>query len=329
MKRLGWRPTAVAMVLVSVAAVLLGTAHADSDNPETGVWWRLRPDNSAPRPPVLADIPERGLWIDSGPNGNQAQSAVRFRIDAKAVPEALTLRVHEDASAPALRVSLCAAANAWAKPESSPGGWADRAEPNCTRYRTNGIVQPSGTDVVFSLAGAPVSAGVLDLVLTRAPDDQTSYLNATFARPELVDLALGSPISSGAGLPAPEPSVGDSVPPPLTSGGLVDSGPPSPFAFDADVGGLLREATAPVVGDGASLSSASGAPGAAPPRAALSRRVIEPASESGAVRVALLLVLGVLLTWMAAIASKRWSSEGSAAPAAFTLYRGTRDRRGR
>lgn len=317
------------VAVASVVAVLLGTAHADADNPETGVWWRLRPDNSTPRPPVLVDIPDQGLWLDSGPNGNQAQSAVRFRVSARVVPEALTLRVHEDASVPALRVSLCLAANAWVKPESSPGGWNSRAEPNCERYRANGIVQATGDAVVFSLTGAPTAAGVLDLVLTRAPDDQTSYQNVTFARPTIGDLELGSPVGLGVGLPAADTSFGGGASPPPSSGGAAYSAAPSPFAFGADAGGPLRTATSRAADEAPGLALESAASNAAASRSALRRRVIEPATEAGAVRVAFLLVLGVLLTWMAAIASKRLATEQSATAATFTLYRGTRDRRRR
>jgi hypothetical protein len=123
-------------MIVAMACLLGSPASAQSaQDVESGVWWQLNQGGAGVAPPsVLVDIPDGGLWLNSGPNGDSALSAVRFSVAEGLVPEEVVLRIHQDSSTPALALALCAADKDWQPPEERPGPWAERAIPDCGRF---------------------------------------------------------------------------------------------------------------------------------------------------------------------------------------------------
>lgn len=314
MSRPSARMLVVCAVLLVGGPVPAGAQDTSGSDVQTGVWWMLQAGGAGlPPPPLLVDIPEGGLWLSSGPGGDQARSAVRFAT-GDADPELLVLRIHQDSSTPALAFAVCAAAEPWSPSVSRPGPWEERAEPDCESFRADGEVDESREEVQFDLSD--LEAGdTVDLVLTRRPDDTSSYLHATFAAPEASDLQVGSPVGAGgavvpgpagsAALPATAAPVASSpgfrsgggttfTPPVSTAPGML---PASPF----DVGDGLAAAPAPAVVD---------VPATAP-------------EAWDAARWVAAVALAVLMVWIAAILSRRMLGGAAAAGAPrFTLYRG-------
>lgn len=310
----------VTAFLALVAGTPVGAQAADE--PETGVWWQLNTGNGlgVPPPPLIVDVPDGGLWLSSSPGGDQARSALRVPTPDGKVPETLTLRVNSDSSTPALAMALCAVAEPWTVPDESPGPWDDRAKPDCDTFTANGIVAFDGASIDFALSGFDPGED-LDLVLTRVPDDPSTYVNATFLPPEPEDLRVGSPVGTGGFVP---PST--TTPPPQTAPNSVADfgsvpGVGGGFTPTFDAGGTGGDLTLP--DDPGATPAAPNAPiadvGQDDELATAPAAFDEP---SDAARWVAFVVLIVLLAWIAAIVSRRMMGGAGPELPRFTIYRG-------
>ena len=303
------------LTLLTVTACLLvsPTGAQSAEEVESGVWWQLNQGSAGVAPAaVLADIPEGGLWLNSGPNGDTALSAVRFRVAEGHVPEEVVLRVHQDSStAPA--VALCAPANNWEAPEDRPGPWEQRAIPDCDRFAAAGVVE---RDVIRFPLPKSVPRDVVDLVLTRVPADTQSYVNVTFERPSASDLKTAAPVSAGGFTPPVTVETAPSNERFTSSGG--DSGvelgaDASPFPGTAAGDGEVPAGRTTSEGDGNSRSTEASAKRRVP-----SPAVITEAWDGG--RRSALVMLVVLTAWIGAIARRRLVARPTTQR--FTLYGG-------
>lgn len=307
----------IALALILCVMAPGSTVGAQSaGEPESGVWWQFQTSGGGlPAPPVLVDLPDGGLWISSSPSGDQAVSAVRYKVRSGEVAESVTLRVRQDSSTPALAVALCPPKSAWSPPETRPGPWDDRAVPDCERRAFKGALSDDGVTVTFPLTGYGAGETV-DLVLTRVPDDAQSYLSATFEKPLSGDLRTGAPVSTGGGFaPASDFSgsstVSDPVADSFAAGGRSTAGfggSPLPAAPAADD----PSADTPAEGDGATDDSDEGESAVGVPIAANSGWETSQKIAFGA--------LALLLLAMAWILSKRLAV-GASGPR-VTLYKG-------
>lgn len=344
MRPLSSRLTLAALALLVCAAAPVSAQSSATEEPTTGVWWQgMTSGGGLPPPPLLVDLPEGGLWLSSGPNGDSAVSAVRFSVPSSGVAERLTLRVREDSSTPALSFALCAPENEWTPPAERPGPFEERALPDCEAMLVEGAETPDGTAVEFALSGFGPGEEV-DLVLTRLPDDTGSYLNVTFEKPVASDLRVGAPVSGGGFSPTPNevggggespaspgsssaPSPGPSfTPSPASGGGGVRFDSPSGGgSFDTPASGL-NVTPAPVAvpsapadgGTGTTLQFVEGD----------GQEVASPVVNAiqdpwDAARYSALVMFGALCLWIAAIVSRRLAGGDMARERAFTLYRGS------
>jgi hypothetical protein len=309
------------MLLAAALLTAIGApAGAQStDEPASGVWWQFKTrSGGVPTPPVVVDIPQGGLWLNSNPTGDQALSAVRFTVGSDALPQRLALRVRSNRSTPALAAVMCPAQKAWTPPAERPGPWEDRAVPDCGRGQIEGRLV-DGKELVFDLASFGPGDDV-DLVLTRTPGDAQSHLDATFEKPVAADLQLGSVVSAGSGFAGGNPSSNGS---PNDVGASFDAGPagsgfsaPSSAEFGGGPPGLPE-----AVGrsdDGGAVASPTGPAG----RAVGAGRANAVQDAWDAARFTALAAFVVLCLWIAAILSRRLTAGSRSPGPSFTLYRG-------
>ncbi len=309
MKRLLAAVLLTALVMAGPAAV-----HAqapDRDEPMTGVWWQL--PAPAPVGSLVAPMPEGGLWLNSWPVGDQAVSAVRFEVPSSAVAERLVLRIERDASAPALALAACPPVEPWFAPEEQPGSWDARPEPDCGKRQASGLLV-DGERVEFVLHGYRPGEAV-DLVLTRLPGDDQTFIDVSFEAPQPVDLQTRSVVSPGGVVPNPTETPSPTPAPDATpTGGAVVPAPARDWPGSAPplLPGLLqgREGEAAAV-TGSRMGTAGDN------HRALTVRV----TPRDAAHWTALVVFGVLALWIAAIVSRRLSGLDDGGPR-FTLYRG-------
>lgn len=334
-------PTELRFLLLLVLCGLLSAPAAlaqAATSPETGVWWQLRREGGGIAPPAaLVDIPEGGLWLNSGPNGEQAVSALRFDVPRDAVAEGLTLRIHEDNSTPEPVMALCPPAEPWQPPDEPPGPWEQRAVADCERHATNGVVSEDGETVAFSLLGYGAGEDV-DLVLTRVPDDSDTYLSVTFAAPVPADLQTREAVSGGGFVaPSNDPvsPTTTTTPPPVAGGSDTSTG----SAPSGSAGPRSGSASGGFGGAGPALPPTSAPPTAAPTtplardeQSASAGRQEDLAAEdvvtveqgtSAATAVASVFLIG-LAGWIALIVAHRVrAGRGAIRPPSYTLYKGT------
>ncbi len=256
----------------------LPAAAAADGTADTGVWWRAEPADGALPPPV--DVPDGGLWVGADAAGDSAVSAVRLTAGSGA-PTALVLHVHSASPSTAdAPVQACPPAAPWQPPSASPGAWASRAEPDCSRVRVRGRVSDDGRSVVVDLAGL-VQGGTVDLVLAAvAAPSAPGGADVTFERPTSADLRYPEeqrPSAPASSPPAPdrEPHSAPPGPDEAQVQALAAAAPPqapsapSPQATasppadrreaSSSPGGPVSPAAAPVAGGGPAAAAGTGA----------------------------------------------------------------------
>lgn len=252
-RRAGRLASTASALVVLVAPFALAPTSADGASPvshlESGSWWQAQPAGGQLPPPP--NVPTKGLWIDSTPQGN-AVSAVRFTLSGATAP-VLHLRVHGPTPTTGASIEACVTSSAW-KPATA-GPWAARPQADCAHG--SAPTQLSGTVLTVDLSGIAAPTGAYDLILEPTaspapPAPPQQPFDVTFEEPAATDIA-STPYA-----------------------------PESPPALTAPVDGSATEAPAPAVDSApvAAVSAPSDAPVAGELSAALPSGVVAPPSPT-------------------------------------------------
>lgn len=185
----------------------------------TGSWWADQlPGGVLPPPPT---VPSGGLWVSATPAGDNAVSAVRFRLDGAQAP-VLHLKVHQAQPASSVAIVACpvtAAAASW-KAESA-GPWSDRPAADCGTHAA-AVLSSDRATAAIDLSGIPAVAGAVDVVLQPAAGavfdatfepvraaDITALVPAATAPPAAVAPPAAGPQPAPAAGPQPVPAAAD------------------------------------------------------------------------------------------------------------------------
>lgn len=216
-----------AALAVVVIAPPAATASPAVTALASGSWWQVQPSGGQIPPPP--NVPTKGLWVDSAPNGT-AISAVRFTLSGATAP-VLHLRVHQQAPGTTATIQACVTTSAWRPATAGP--WTARPQAECARGSAPTNLQ--GNQLTVDLSGLTPGAGATyDVVLEPAPAPAggapAQPFDITFEEPVAGDIATSSstpdlppPLSapvdgSAAESPAPSPAVAAPVTPAAPSG---------------------------------------------------------------------------------------------------------------
>ena len=145
-----------AALLASSAGVLAWPASADAQAPDAIGWW-YRPQQSGtpvtiPAPPI---VPEGGLYVAQGPNGEQvAIAAVEYPVSG-AGTATLTLQPASGAVG-TVAVTACPLSAGFTPVPN--GAWDQAPAYNCTSASADGVVAADGA-ITFALSADFVAAG--------------------------------------------------------------------------------------------------------------------------------------------------------------------------
>lgn len=145
-----------AVLLASSTVVLVWPTTADAQAPDAVGWW-YRPQQSGtpvtiPAPPI---VPDGGLYVAQGPNGEQvAVAAVEYPVTG-AGTATLTLK---SASGAVGTVAVTACPLSAGFTPVGNGAWDQAPAYNCTSSSADGVVAPDGT-ITFALSADFVAAG--------------------------------------------------------------------------------------------------------------------------------------------------------------------------
>jgi hypothetical protein len=239
-----------ALVLVAIALVLASAPRAGADAPVAIGWWSQA--SALPPPP---DVSADGLYVQGGPGGPVAISALRFQLPTGTNPDQLVL-IPNGVASPSAAVQVCPL-----KPESldfqpaQNGAWSDAPAYDCSG--ANAIVgeaDDSGA-LTFKIGTLPqdgilgvavIATGATDRVPIAKPDASTLTTTPSAIEPTpsggetftpTYDPGTSSAPSYSAPAPAASPSVAlpttpaPAVTPPSSGGAaVVPSAPPGPDA---------------------------------------------------------------------------------------------------
>ena len=216
--------------LCALAAPLAATGRAGAVSTvsgiQTGSWWQVQPAGGQLPPP--ANVPTKGVWIQSTSLGPSAISAIRFVLSGAAAP-VLHLRVHQAQPAALVAVIACPAKGRWTPTTAGP--WSLRPVADCSGAQASGALSADGTHLTLDLSGLP-NTGTYDIVLQPAmvaaslpvavpsplPTPAPTF-DATFEPVQASDIAL-TPSS-------PETGSGDLAPPVPVAAPVPNAAAPS------------------------------------------------------------------------------------------------------
>jgi len=165
---------AVSAAIALLVVVVLPVRPAGADAPAAAGWWSQA--SSLPPPP---DVSSDGLYVQGGPSGPVAISALRFALPEGQAPQKLVL-VPNGVASPSAAVQVCPL-----KPQSEQfkpaqnGAWADAPAYDCDgKHAVVGTADAAGTlsfDVSAladggTLAVAVIATGAGDRVPIAKPD---------------------------------------------------------------------------------------------------------------------------------------------------------------
>ncbi len=235
----------ICIVLLS-SAVAARPAVAAVETEEHGYWWRSQ-TGVGPALPAPKFVPSGGLWVARDPAGDQAVSALRFRLAAGDRAETLTLDLGDTVGAPDVVACPAAGTGVWAKAEA--GGWDGRPRGDCQAGSVAPTVAAGGRRWTFSIT-AFQRDGIIDVVLLPRPGSSGSF-SVTFPPPTAASLALAAPPGAAPAETAPT----DPVPPPAPTSPAADQPAPA-VSPPAPVGGAINSPFAPAFTDAAPLAPA-------------------------------------------------------------------------
>lgn len=216
-----------AALAVAVVGPRAATASPAVTQLASGSWWQVQPAGGQIPPPP--NVPTKGLWVDSAPNGT-AISAVRFTLSDATAP-VLHLRVHQQAPGTTATIQACVTTTAWRPATAGP--WTARPTADCARGSAPTNLQ--GNQLTVDLSGLTPGAGsTYNVVLEPAPvpagGAPAQPFDITFEQPVAGDIATSSsapdlpqpmttPVDgSAAESPAPSPAGAAPVMPAAPSG---------------------------------------------------------------------------------------------------------------
>lgn len=92
-RRIVLRRAVLTFFAIAAAPLLLPNAGSADEPARQGWWWQANPGNGAPAPPGPPDVPGDGLYVQGGPSGPVALSAVQFELADGQKPATLTLHL--------------------------------------------------------------------------------------------------------------------------------------------------------------------------------------------------------------------------------------------
>ncbi len=149
-------------------------------------WWSQTTPTSAVTPPAPPDVPANGLFVENGPNGPVALSALTFAVPINAQIGELALTI---AGSPALTRPpvACLATSAFSPVQN--GAWTSRPTYDCA-HEVPGNVDSNRTAVVFPVSGLAKNGELSIVVLAGGPVDRIA-MNAPTANALTVTVAPG------------------------------------------------------------------------------------------------------------------------------------------
>ena len=92
-RRVALRRAVLTFFAIAAAPLLLPNVGSADEPARQGWWWQTNPGNGAPAPPPPPDVPGDGLYVQGGPSGPVAISAVQFELADGQKPTTLTLHL--------------------------------------------------------------------------------------------------------------------------------------------------------------------------------------------------------------------------------------------
>ena len=213
-------------LVAGLVLLLVSTAPAGAKAPDaTGWWWQgqqgaLSDVGAMPAPP---SVPEDGLYVASGPLGEQAMAAVRLALGPGERSQLLVLKVAEVTGTPVL--GACATVGPWEPRHNAP--YEDRPEVDAERCAP-GTVADDGLTVSFEI-GSIATASAVDVAIVAGvnEDGSPATFQASFEPPG--DDAI--PVTAApAAAPAPRPAASPAATPSATTPAAFRPAPPQPPA---------------------------------------------------------------------------------------------------
>jgi hypothetical protein len=286
-RRRTWRAAGTAL-LAAAAVLFVWPSGAGADSPSAQGWW-FRPQQAGtpvalPAPPV---VPDKGLYVAQGPNGeNLAIAAVDYAV-SEPVASTLMLTV-ASGGAGTVAITACPASSGF-KPVQA-GAWSDAPGYNCTAAAVEGAVAADGKTVAFALTPDFVTAGGSAVQAVLVPKPGSDPFQVPFEQPGDSSFTPGAGAGAGGA---------DTSPVAAASGAPVSSD--APLADLSGGGALSGFDSGSTLGNNA-VTGAPTAPPVAKRRAprvqvaspvAVSRRVADRAAA-----VTALGIIGIAMWWL-------------------------------
>lgn len=160
------------VAMLGALAVLLiaaeGDAGSDARLDDHGWWWAMQTGLVELPPP--SSVPEDGLYVANGAQGETAIAGVRYELDDDdALGATLVLEVAEEQGGDVAGIRACAAVARWRGAQA--GTWEHRPSSDCDAAEVSGERDEDGETWSFDLAPF-VSDGVANLILEPGPLEQ-------------------------------------------------------------------------------------------------------------------------------------------------------------
>lgn len=197
------------LIVLSLAAAILGAPSATGLAPDAhGWWWKGQPDALPVKVPAPL-VPVGGLLVASDVTGPSAVGALRFTIPSGGEADKIVLSIANIQGTAAIR--LCPAVPGWKAADGGPFGAAPGYD--CAKS-TIGTLSASN-DAFSFFADDAEAGGVIDVVLVAVPDGALyPTFTVSFFPPDANTLTLAG---SGQVPPPPPPNPAPFIPPPTTA----------------------------------------------------------------------------------------------------------------
>ena len=206
------RVLGVASLVLGTTVLVLGFAitPAHGEAPDQSGWWFELKTKAVPvAPPAPPNVPADGLYVQQGPEGTEAFSALRYVLPEGASATLTLTAAQGSTTTLGAPLQACATTTTWTPPLPAPGYWEDR--PSYAKTCTPGTVSTDGKYVAFLLAPPILVDGVIDVAIV--PTDGAAPFAIAFDNPGPDGLVVkqGAPSFSEPPPAAYEPPASDST----------------------------------------------------------------------------------------------------------------------
>ncbi|HZT64992.1 MAG TPA: hypothetical protein VFA11_04315 [Acidimicrobiales bacterium] len=229
------RLLAVACGAPAAVVLLAGwVSPAGADASVKAGWWN-EANMGVAQPPPPPGAPNGGLYVQNGPGGPVAISAVSFAVPSGANVQKLVLSI---AGSPVITQPPVACPVSGSFTPEENGAWADRPTYDCSKTQVTGTVNSAQTSVSFDASQLLSGTTLAAVILAGGPADQIGF---TAPDSNSLQVAQSSPTTPAADSPT-APDSGGAFPAPApsdSSSGAPAAAPPvvSAFVSGGDSGG--------------------------------------------------------------------------------------------